>query len=137
LFVLRRCKLTPLHTNTVRYNDAARRPDQKVNIYITYFPFHVLLLSSISYIAFVIQYSAIEPFMIIACANIRERVDKPYKKVNLCNNTHFIYIYIYIYIYDIDIKMMDRYFCEKLFIIKYLEIFQQGRLKFCIKHKPM
>lgn len=50
--------------------------DEKVNIYITYFPFHIFLLSSIVCIAFVIQYFAIEPFMIIACANIRVLINQ-------------------------------------------------------------
>lgn len=123
-------KLVSLYTSTVRYNDVARRPDQKVNIYITYFPFHILLLSSISCIAFVIQYFAIEPFMIIAYANIRGCVDKSYKKS--------IYAAIRtLYIYDISIKMTDRHFCDVLFIIKYLKTFQQGNLKFFIKHKSI
>lgn len=48
-------------------------------------------------------------------------------KISLCNNIFYICM----------IKMTDEHFCEELFIIKYLETFQQGRLKFSIKYKSM
>ena len=76
-----------------------------------------------------IQYPAIEAFMIIAYANIRRSVDKSYKN-------QFMQQYI-LCICDINIKMTHEHFYEELFIIKYLETFQQEKLKFSINHKSI